>query len=573
MYNLLIIDDEPVITNFLYEIFSDYCEIEFNVFKAYSGYEALEHMNRNRIDIVLTDINMPGMNGLEVHKKIIEQWPQCKVIFLSGYNEFEYVHSAIRQGSIDYVLKTEGEDKIIAAVIKAVKEIEKENSYEVMMQKASQSLQKALPLLQESFFSELIQGGTYSDEYLAKAFQELEIKLSHSSPVILLMGKIDAAPAGAEKTFLTQTMYKVREISASYLRGSCIYYTAALNKNRIIWFIQPLFSAGEHNNFQNESNSEIWNRTIIFVRGTMASIQERCEQLLGVSLSFSFSSEPVSWNNVSRKAESLLNLLNKQWGISKGAVLVDDYSHDQKLTGISDDEGTDEYDNYDAVLNSIKKAAELEDYIESGDKQGFLERLEQIMDIVSSQDVTYDIQKQVYYSIATMYLSSLNRWRLVSKARENIDIEKLMNMEEHGSWDNVKIYFRQIADFIFEERNTDAFIRANKILQFIKNYVEEHINEDLSLTKLGEMLHFHPFYLSRMFKQVTGKNLTEYISQVKLRKAKEMLQRGEIRINEVASALGFETASYFTRFFKKYTGMTPNEYRESVGVEFKSEQS
>lgn len=571
MYNLLIIDDEPVITNFLYEIFSDCSEIEFNVFKAYSGYEALEHMNKNRIDIVLTDINMPGMNGLEVHKKIIEQWPQCKVIFLSGYNEFEYVHSAIRQGSIDYVLKTEGEDKIIAAVLKAVKEIEKENSYEVMMQKASESLQKALPLLQESFFAELLEGDTYSDEYLSKAFEELDIKLSHSCPVILLMGKIDAAPAGVEKTFVTQTMYKIREISASYLKGSCNFYSVAINRTRIIWFIQPIFGDVAGQNQQNHSSKEIWNRTIIFIRGTMAAIQDRCEQLLGVSLSFSFSSEPVHWSNISQKAESLLNLLNRQWGISKGAVLVDDYSDNHNSSGIAGNEETDEYEKYESVLSSIKKTSELEDYIESGDKQAFLGRLEQIMDIVSSQNVSYDIQKQVYYSIATMYLSSLNRWRLISKARESIDMEKLMHMEEHGSWENVKIYFRQIADFIFEERNTDAFIRANKILQFIKNYVEEHINEDLSLTRLGEILHFHPFYLSRMFKQVTGKNLTEYISQVKLRKAKEMLQRGEIRINEVAAALGFETASYFTRFFKKYTGMTPNEYRESVGVEFKSE--
>ena len=126
MYNLLIVDDEPIIADSLSDLFTDYTGLEFEVSKAYSAKKALGILNTTRMDIVLTDIRMPGMSGIEMLEEIHGRWPQCKVIFLTGYDNFEYAYKAIEDKAFAYILKTEGDEKIIKVVEKAVYEIKKE---------------------------------------------------------------------------------------------------------------------------------------------------------------------------------------------------------------------------------------------------------------------------------------------------------------------------------------------------------------------------------------------------------------------------------------------------------------
>src|SRR5690606_14704865 len=110
MYRLLIVDDEEIIVNGLYEIFRNIKDLDLDVYKAYSGEEAIEWLNRTRVDIVLTDIRMPGIDGLELLEIIHRSWPQCRVIFLTGYDEFEYVYKAIQHKAVNYILKIEDND-------------------------------------------------------------------------------------------------------------------------------------------------------------------------------------------------------------------------------------------------------------------------------------------------------------------------------------------------------------------------------------------------------------------------------------------------------------------------------
>lgn len=107
MYRVLIIDNEPVIVNGIYNLFLDLDHVELGVLKAYSASEALALLAKHTVDIVFADIQMPGMNGLELQQAIMKSWPRCKVVFLTGYNEFSYVQTAMRNGGFDYVLKTE----------------------------------------------------------------------------------------------------------------------------------------------------------------------------------------------------------------------------------------------------------------------------------------------------------------------------------------------------------------------------------------------------------------------------------------------------------------------------------
>lgn len=140
MYRLLIVDDLPIIVDGLLELFNETDHLQLEVMKAYSGEEALEVLSHHRIDIVISDIKMPGLEGIELLREIKSQWPACKVIFLTGYNDFHYAKSAITYGGFDYILKVESDEKIIQSVERAIEKIEEENNQEQMIARAQSKM-------------------------------------------------------------------------------------------------------------------------------------------------------------------------------------------------------------------------------------------------------------------------------------------------------------------------------------------------------------------------------------------------------------------------------------------------
>lgn len=122
------------------------------------------------------------------------------------------------------------------------------------------------------------------------------------------------------------------------------------------------------------------------------------------------------------------------------------------------------------------------------------------------------------------------------------------------------------ADELVRYKRSNEQERANVVIHSLCSYVKENLEKDLSLVRLAELHHFNPSYLSRFFKQEMGINVSEFIDDCRIRKAKELLQNTNLMVREVALQVGYEVAHSFTRLFKKITGMTPQEYRESLLV-------
>lgn len=150
MYKLLIVDDEKVIADGLSEVFARF-DVELETHKAYSAYEALEIMQRSRIDIVISDIRMPGMDGMQLMEHICRDWPHCKIIFLTGYDDFDYVYQAIQKPGVSYILKTEGYRKVKDMVREAVKQLDDELFMKDMIKQSQDNMQTLETLLQSDY--------------------------------------------------------------------------------------------------------------------------------------------------------------------------------------------------------------------------------------------------------------------------------------------------------------------------------------------------------------------------------------------------------------------------------------
>jgi two-component system, response regulator YesN len=552
MRKLLIVDDESIIVDGLAELFMGIEELELEIHKAYSAIEALELIKRVKIDVVLSDICMPNMSGIELLKHVRLQWPSCKVIFLSGFNDFDYIQEAIRYGSVDYILKTEDDEVIINAVRKALEEVEKNIRNEELIRRARDNMFRALPVLQKKYLMDLLEGITVWDEGEARLqFNELQIPLEYHRPVFMMTARVDAWESGEKMIDKMRIVYGIQTVAEEYLAQYAFFTSITYDRTKLLWIMQP-------RTFQESkmSESDAWARLLLFVQGTLDSIQDKCKDLFNISASFAVSSEYFPWCKLDEYFYSLKLTLDKSAGMENELLLID---YDPEADGEEDAKS-----NSESLLRyKLKKGELLATYLESGQEQEFYSLLSGIVEkIKSSQPLSQDMTSEIYYTVAMIFLSSINKWNLANKLECSVELRDLLRMEAHSSWDAVHHYFKELAKCIFEYRKDDHLSHNNRIITFIKNYAEGNLEGDLSVAKFAEMLHFNPSYLSRMYKQTTGQSISELISEIKLDNAQRMLRQGNMKINEIALALGFETPSYFTRFFKKKTNVTPQEFRD-----------
>jgi two-component system, response regulator YesN len=556
MYNLLIVDDEPIIVEGLFELFSGMQDLELEVFKAYSGVEALQMIKKVKPDIVLSDICMPDIDGIQLQRSLKSQWPSCKIIFLTGYNDFDYIQAVMRSGGSNYILKTEGDELIIDSVHKVIEQIEAELKNEEILERAKESMLRALPLLQKKYIMDLLEGFTAISEESSKDFKDLQLPIDCSSPVMLLTARVDNWNNISNTNEKSEIIYKIEAIAENYLSKNCRFTTVVYERTKLLWIIQPMVYDKDDN---ISINTEILNEVKIFAQGTMELIQKRCKDALKIITSFAVSDIVNDWKSLPETFYSLKLTLNKTAGVAKEALLIEGNG----LKGLTSDEEKD-VDSVNFIRHKLRKINLLENCLESGQEEEFFKIINSIFySLKNYRKLPREIHCEVYYTMAMTLLSHINKLNLYNKINSKVALDSLMNIGEQMSWDSTHEFFTNISEAIFEYKKSDYVSHNDKIVQYIHKYIEENISGDLSVTKFAEVLHFNPSYLSRLYKQYTGQNLTDYISEVKFIRAKLLLRQSNIKINEISAQLGFETPSYFTRFFKKKTNLTPQEFREN----------
>lgn len=557
MYRILIVDDEPDIVDSLYILFKDLEQIELDVYRAYTAKEALGWLNRMKVDIVLTDIRMPGMTGLQMMEIILDNWPDCRVIFLTGYNEFDYVYSAIKRNGVKYLLKNEGHEAIVETVENVVKEIEKSREMKDLIANTRQQMDLAMPSLQKEYFMDMLSGDVTEAAVRKQQFSEMKIPLAASMPVLLMMGKVDNPRAEMSSLDRHKLIHSINAVVDKYLTHTVKSVCLEYEWFNILWIIQPLNMAD--GSIENHRPAEQWERASLFIKGTLETIQDICKQSMDIPVSFLMDNECTEWERVPFRFISLKKLLNYRFGTGAEMQL-----NSSEIILNSKDAGLATYDGAEKARMLMKKIRIMEMYLESGQKESFhtvLYEFAGYLKTIHSKSFTPALE--VYYSVSLLLLSHINRWNLAEKVSPRIDLSILTRAEEHKTWKEAAEYLNTLSDVIFEIQRNEENERSLAAIGRVQQYINEHLQEDLSLVRLGELVYFNPSYLSRLFKQITGRNLLKYINEVRLARSKVLLADRSLKIQEIAASLGFISAPYFTRFFKKHLNMSPQEYRES----------
>jgi two-component system response regulator YesN len=563
MIRLLIVDDEEIIVNGLYEIFRNLKELDLDIYRAYSGEEAIEWLSKTRIDIVLTDIRMPMIDGMELLAVIQKSWPQCKTIFLTGYAEFEYVYQAIQHNNVSYILKNEDHDKVIAAVESAINEIKRGIRIENFIHTAKEQMDMAQELFQNDYFLHLLREGTALDLDRTQ-FEKLGIPLHPGYPVILLLGNLENVPADISYWDKIQYLYSIRLLISQHISSEINGVYVIDRDFGFIMLLQPKKLYGMARS--EPADDDIYSRCITYLKGMLEVIQTSCRESLSMSVSFSLGGEACNWDELSNKYYSLNQMLNYRIGKCMETLLVDNTFEDKVLNAGRKTELT--YLDTDCELNEMLRKQRykisLEQLLEAGLRDEYFSSLSSIAEPIRKIKVRENLlATEAFFMVSVSILSYINRWKLNGKIPLQIDLNKLTDAGRHESWSSAVEYLYSLSDFLFRLQNEEQKKRADIATDYIQKYVKDHLKEDLSLVRLAEQVYLNPSYLSRLFKQVKGINLSEFIDNARIKAAKEMLEKNIIKIHEVAKLTGYDSAASFTRFFRKMAGCSPLEYHES----------
>jgi two-component system response regulator YesN len=538
MIKLLIVDDEPYTVDGLYEMLTDVPGLDLELYRAYSAEEAIQRLTRTKMDIVLSDMRMPGMNGLELQQWIRNRWPRCKVIFLTGISDIEYAQQAIRGGGVDYILKTEGDEALVRSIRKVIVSLNEDAHHEQFLRKAKDQLSQTLPILRKEWFMNVVDQAIRPSHLLETRFKELGINLSLNEKVLLISGKVDRWKDGYGSTDQALLLYAIQNIAEEYVTRAA-FLPILLEGSEFVWLLQPKCETQDP-----VESDETWSDFVAYVLGTLESIQTTCRELLHAPISMVCTGIPVTWEVLSETYRQLKHTM--LLGLGNGEEML--------ITDCRDEQHAAHPELSQRVVSDLERA------LESGLQEEFEQRLADMFQKVPNWFGEY---VHLYYSVALLLLEHIHRMEFTRESISSSVIEKLMNLAHHESKTQAFNMLRETARDLFVKRKQTMDDRTHRIIHKLNEHIRINLAADLSLDTLADVVYLNSSYLSSLYKQCTGMNISDYIANLRIVQARELLQQPQLKIHEIAESCGFGTAGYFTRFFKKHVGVTPQEYRAS----------
>ncbi|MFC5402721.1 response regulator [Cohnella soli] len=550
MFNVLLVDDEPFIVDSMFNMLERSDRNELLLWKATSAPEAIEIMQENRIDILITDVRMPGMNGIELVERVKKHWRNCKVIFLSGYSDYEYLQSALRHDAFDYLLKPVDDDTILDTLQRGILEIETELQTLDVMARAELQLQKAQNLLQKEFVESLLTSQPPAANTIQSQLRELQIPLLPDRSFIMMLGRVDRWPQDYSPKDKLLMQNAVHNIVEEYLHRICRIQSFSESRYSV-WLIQI-----DEPDSPDEDQSKIQDPAKLqwYINELLEKIQQSIRHYLRLPVSFVLSKPDVEWGQIHQAYHSMRELIQRGIGLDEEIILVE--QADDMLVRF----GGPEWMSQD-VRKHINQLLSL---LESGNGAAFRQELTRFLQLAQrSVFLDYAFQLEIFAHLSAMFLTYMNARKLTGAIANAPGLDPLAHYGKHANWPALETYFLQLTDRLLSLAEGERKDQKKEIIDQVDAYIVDNLQRNISLSHLAKRFHLSPFYLSRLFHAEKGISLSDRTKMLKISKAMELLLVDGIKIQEVALELGFDNVPYFTKFFKKNVGITPLEYKQS----------
>ncbi|UJF34846.1 response regulator transcription factor [Paenibacillus hexagrammi] len=482
--------------------------------EAIDGEQGIELVRREEPDIVITDLYMPGISGIEMIEQLRSEGYQGRFVILSGYTDFEYARQAIRLGVEDYLNKPITVEQIRKVLFRVTESLEESNLEKMEKNELQSFVRHYEKQISQDQLASLLNGtirAGLSD--LKLPHPEIWWTERDQQVVILELSKTERV-SNISNSDWHLFRYAITNITTEVLAQEW-------PESDYLWLFGPYSAMVLH--IEREETREYVEERLNHICDTLI---QHMMQYLGLTIQAGRGQRKSSWTELKQSADEAFEALDESEGRSLGVEFV-------------------------------RQLAQL---LTSGEEE---EIRGHIQAFITQQEASgHSADMKIFYKVLAAEL-----WTLIQYAAQQA------GKTLAGASDDSAIVQ---ADTIINRSDLEAFVQAKLKLivlkkepaigqkhkaavEFMISYIHEHYAEDITLDDLAGQLFISKNYLNQLFKKVTGETFMNYVIRVRLEKAKALLLEGNLLIYEVAESVGYQNVPYFSTLFKKYTGMNPSD--------------
>lgn len=484
---------------------------------------ALEEVDRLVPDIVVSDINMPRMNGLEFGRLVLEKNPKIKFVLLTGYEEFEYAKHSVKLGVSDFLLKPISPDEIMQSMVKLKKTIEAEASREEYYNRLKKQLDENFGYLKEAYLNRALAGKLSSTELENSSFYGIDFA---SGCFRLCIAELSPAEYDSEESRLIKNMNALETVRAFFLGYGSIHVFPDNAGNIAIICCDGAINFEDMAEQLQESisNGSDFNITI--------GMGGSCENVRDLPA-------------LSRKAAEALNY---KMVIGSSKVI---YPEDIV---------------YKTINRSTLTQAQKEKicfYVKAGLPDEAVNLAFDFFDSVSPDNTGLSALKVNAIELISLIFN--NVWDIDTSTLSEMLPGCFHSIFGINTVPEMKEYFKEcvchISSTLESAKDREKTTQIRSILDFLKsNYADYSI----TLKSTADKFYKNASYLSRLFRHETGESFVEHLTRIRMEESVRLLKHSDMKTYEISEAVGILDPNYFSKCFRKYTGMSVSEYRKSI---------
>ena len=529
MYKIMLADDEGIVIDSLKFIiekeFGDECQIEY----AKTGRSVIELAENYRPDIAIMDIQMPGINGIDAMKEIRANNKNVIFIVMPAYDKFDYAKEAIKLGVMEYITKPMEKSKIIAALQKAMGKIDKERMKRSNDLLIREKLETVVPIIESGLIYNMLFQEHFTED-IDNYKNLLGITQNQAYMLAVVCGDDQEGShmtnAVGSSVKMQQHDKVVRECMKEYY-PNCVVGSTMGNKLAVMI---------PYDGDKMEYNERI-------------AIIEKSRELVRVlrrKTDISFRVGISSVKTLEEARDSYKEALNALTMTTGSVAHVDDLPI-----------GCQYEADYPIHLEKRLFAE-----VKNGETDHAIATAETYFDLVAANyadDLMNMRLKVLEFALFAEHLAYESGGMTYEfRAREDY----LPTIMAISDLDTLKKWFGDKIGTATHNVSCKATEKSMSVVETAKEYIQNNYSKDISLDDVSRTVNISPYYFSKIFKEETGEGFVEYLTGIRIEKAKELLNTTEYSIKEICSMVGYADPNYFSRSFKKNVGVTPTEYKD-----------
>ncbi|MFD0715770.1 response regulator [Paenibacillus sp. GCM10027626] len=541
MYTVLVVDDEAVVCQGIKE-FLEASNLNISqVFTAWNGYEALDYLRMEKIDLVLTDIQMDGMNGIELMEAILSEKPDVPVVVISAHDNFEYAQKCIRLGARDYLIKP----VLLPQLIEITeRELSKQHEKYKLLLEDSLKLKfsmTGMASLRTYILNEMISGSLEDADDYQFIFEQIGVTLNgpdYSVFVIELLWE--------RKDFAGEAICSLRDRNLLKYAAINIVEETLQDWNPLAFYGQGsrLVTILQHNEAEPARKKSSLLTRLNMAGKTLASniqsylhigavigISSACQKLQTLPHAYRQAAEVIKWRGLYD---------------TQNIFYAEDFSLKEASVQVNWQARADQFVEY---LKTGQKKADIRDMVE--------QFMTDISPIFEREDSTAGIPLSIAYRIYALLLEMKE-----TVGDRYLELDPIVFFQFPLSGNAIR---QRLAAFLAEAAeliHTSMMVHDQAIVQRAITYIRQNFrNKGLKIQDIADQVYLSPNYLSYLFKLIAQETVWEFVTRLRMEEARQLLLNTSKKRYEIADEIGYESPEHFSRVFKRFYGESPNTVR------------